>query len=252
MYPPGALGALRFLIPQVVTTSRVILGMFAIYWAAQHQFDLAAKIIVLGFLTDVLDGTLARKLGVTSLFGVFLDFFADYLYYVVAPTCLVLFLLAENARLYAVFLMALPTVGGALRYARRAGLTHTTHPGLRGSPGLPTNVCAFYMLSLVFLWREQVLDADSLSQILTVTLPALALLMPGPRIYPWLTDYLWILVPVSVGLYAMPFLYTGYLACISLGIIVMYVLFSPLLIPQHPIRPVAQAGETPPTGSVAH
>jgi phosphatidylserine synthase len=245
----GTTNLLRFMIPQVFTASRFILGMFAIYWAAQHQFDLAAKILVLGFMTDVFDGALARRLGVTSSFGLFFDFFADYLYYVVAPICLVLFLLAEKTGPFSLFLLTLPTVGGALRYALRAGLSDTAHPGIRGSPGLPTNVCAFYMLTFIFLWRERILDSDSLSQILRVTLPLLALLMPGPRRYPWLTDYLWILVPMAVGLYAMPFLYTGILASITLGLIVIYVLFSPMLIPQHAAAPAEQ---TPPTRAVAH
>ena len=252
MNPTGVPHLLRFVIPQIFTASRFILGMFAIYWAAQHQFDLAAKILVLGFMTDVFDGALARRLGVTSSFGLLFDFFADYLYYVVAPTCLVLFLVAEKTGPFSLFLLTLPTVGGALRYARRAGLSDTAHPGIRGSSGLPTNVCAFYMLSLVFLWREQILDTDSLSQILTITLPLLALLMAGPRRYPWLTDYLWILVPMAVGLYAMPFLYTGILASITLGVIVAYVLFSPMLIPQHAAHSAVPAGETPPTRATAH
>ena len=243
----GTTNLLRFTVPQVLTASRLILGMFAVYWAAQHQFDLAARILVLGFMTDIFDGALARKLGVTSSFGLLFDRFADYLYYVVSPTCLVVFLLAEKAGLFSLFLLTLPTVGGALRYARGLAGSDVPHPGIRGTPGLPTNVCAFYMLSLIFLWREQILGTDSLRQILSVTLPLLALLMAGPRRYPWLTDYLWILIPTAVGLCAMPFFYTGVLASITLGIIVIYVLFSPLLIPRYAANAAAPTGEAPPT-----
>jgi hypothetical protein len=108
------------------------------------------------------------------------------------------------------------------------------------------------MLTLIFLWREQILGTDSLRQILSVTLPLLALLMAGPRRYPWLTDYLWILIPTAVGLYAMPFFYTGVLASITLGIIVIYVLFSPLLIPRYAANAAAQTGEAPPTRAMVH
>jgi phosphatidylserine synthase len=243
---------IRFAVPQVFTASRLILGMFAIYWAAQHQFDLAAKILVLGFVTDVLDGALARKLGVTCEFGLLFDFFADYLYYVVAPTCLVLFLVGGKAGLLSLVLISLPTLGGAVRYAKRFALKEVVSCRIRSSLGLPTNVCAFYMLTLVFLWREQVLDIGSVSQILTVTLPFLAFLMPSPRRYPWLTDYLWIFIPMAVGLYLMPFIYTGVLASITLGLIVIYVLFSPLLIPQRVADAVAPEEQTAATRAVVH
>jgi phosphatidylserine synthase len=220
--------------------------MFAIRWAAQHQFDLAAKILVLGFMTDVLDGALARKLGVTSAFGLLFDRFADFLYYVVSPTCLVMFLLGERAGWFSLFLVISPVVGGALRYSRGLARSDAPHPGLQGTPGLPTNVCAFYMLTLFFLWRQQILPTDSLRQILSVTLPILALLMAGPRRYPWLTDYRWILVPTAVELWAMPFFYTTVLASITLSTIVIYVLFSPLLIRPHPINAAAQTGRAAP------
>jgi CDP-diacylglycerol--serine O-phosphatidyltransferase len=252
MNQTGAPNLPRFMIPQVLTASRFILGMFAIYWAAQRQFDLAAKILVLGFVTDVLDGALARKLGVTCEFGLLFDFFADYLYYVVAPTCLVLFLVGGKAGLLSLLLLSLPTLGGAVRYAKRAALKEAVYCRIRASAGLPTNVCAFYMLTFVFLWQERILDTDSLRQILTVTLPLLAVLMPGPRRYPWLTDYLWILIPMAVGLYTMPFLYTGILASITLGVIVIYVLFSPMLIPQHTADAAAPAGQTPTSRAGAH
>jgi CDP-diacylglycerol--serine O-phosphatidyltransferase len=207
--------------------------MLAIWWASHHQFDLAATVLVLGFMTDVVDGALARKLGVTSSFGLLFDFFADYLYYVVAPCCLAIFLVADSFGPVSVFLLTAPAVGGALRYSRKAGFTDTAHPGLRGSPGLPTNVCAFYVFSLVFLWREQVVDTETLGRILMITLPILAALMWGPRRYPWLTDYLWIFVPMAVGLYLMPFVQTTILASITLSLIVIYVIFAPFLIPQH-------------------
>ena len=243
---PRLTNSLRFTVPQTLTASRLILGMFAICWAAQHQYDLAAKILVLGFMTDAVDGALARKLGVTSAFGLVFDRFADFLYYVVSPTCLVVFLVREKAGLFSLFLLTSPVVGGALRYSRGLGRSDAPHPGLRGSPGLPTNVCAFYMLTLFFLWREQILPTDSLRQILSVTLPILALLMAGPRKYPWLTDYLWILIPTAVGLWAMPFIYTTVLAGITLSTIIIYVLFSPLLISKGPMHAAAQAGGATP------
>ena len=251
MNKPGPYRLFRFVIPQLLTASRFILGIFAIQWAAQHQFDLAAKIIVLGFCTDVLDGALARRMDVVSEFGVFFDFFADYLYYVIAPTCLVVFLVAKKAGILSLILLNLPVVAGAVRYARRGALKEAVYLCPRASAGLPTNVCAFYMLAFVFLWRERIVDTNTVYVILTATLPLLALLMPGPRKYPWLTDYLWIFIPVSVGLYAMPFLYTGILASITIGIVVMYVLFAPQLIVQHPAPSAAPATETPPTRAMA-
>lgn len=243
---------IRFAVPQVFTGLRLILGMFAIYFAAQRQFDLAGKILVLGFMTDVLDGALARKLGVTCEFGLLFDFFADYLYYVVAPTCLVLFLVGGKAGLITLFLISLPALGGAVRYAKRFALKEVVSCRIRSSLGLPTNVCAFYMITLVFLWRDGILETDSLSHIFVVTLPLLAFLIPSPLKYPWLTDYLWVLIPMAIGLYLMPFFYTGILASITLGLIVSYVLFSPLLIPQRVADAEAPEGQTTAARAVAH
>jgi hypothetical protein len=50
----------------------------------------------------------------------------------------------------------------------------------------------------------------------------------------------------------MPFFYTGVLASITLGIIVIYVLFSPLLIPRYAANAAAQTGEAPPRRALVH
>ena len=69
----------------MLTGSRVALGAAATVAALDGRFHTAAALITLGAATDILDGLLARRLGVASAFGALFDTFSDYLCFVVAP-----------------------------------------------------------------------------------------------------------------------------------------------------------------------
>lgn len=62
-----------FLIPNLITLSRLILIFPTLFLLTYHSWYLAFASIIVLFLTDFLDGLLARKLGQTSALGAILD-----------------------------------------------------------------------------------------------------------------------------------------------------------------------------------
>ncbi len=123
-----------------------------------------------------------------------------------------------------------------MRYARKAGLSDTEYPGIPASPGLATIVYGFYVVALVFLRREGVLETRTITWLLLAGAPFLSVLMVARTRYPKLGAYPWILIPILTGLLIMPFFQTAILARVMMGLVVGYVFLAPLLSDQHPGR----------------
>ena len=227
------LAGLRFAAPQALTAVRIVLAMYAMVLASRPQSEFAAELLLFGLATDVLDGTCARRLGVATDFGKLFDFFADYRYYVVAPAAMSLFLIEHDGPV-SVFLLSLPCLFAAMRYARKAGVSEAEYPGIPGSPGLPTIAYALFVIALALLRRERAVEPGTLTVVFTVFAPLLALLMTARTRYPKLSVYPWILIPILTGLMIMPFVLTAILAGITLGLIAAYVVVGPLLVEQAP------------------
>lgn len=84
-FPPAAL------VPNAITAAGIGLGLLAMVAAATGAYGDAAWLITLAALTDKLDGFTARRLGVSSAFGVQMDSLSDLLTFGVAPAALVYF-----------------------------------------------------------------------------------------------------------------------------------------------------------------
>lgn len=68
-----------FLVPNIITFSRIFLIPVAIYFLAVKNFNFAFPLILWLFISDFLDGVLARRLNQTSVLGSILDPVADKL-----------------------------------------------------------------------------------------------------------------------------------------------------------------------------
>ena len=215
--------------PHVFTAIRAALGMYLIFLVAQRQVETAAIIWLFGLGTDVLDGVLARRLGISSQFGNLFDFFADFVHHVLAPAAMSLSLIEDNAGPLRLLLLSLPSPCAAMRYARKAGLSDTEYPGIPASPGLATIVYGFYVVALVFLRREGVLETRTITWLLLTGAPVLSVLMVARTRYPKLGAYPWILIPILTGLLIMPFFQTAILARVMMGLVAGYVFLAPLL-----------------------
>ena len=68
-------------IPNVISLSRVAL---AVAFVGDHDVNARMLIVLVAAVTDMLDGWLARKAGITSRFGALIDPFADRVFVLVA------------------------------------------------------------------------------------------------------------------------------------------------------------------------
>ncbi len=236
----------RFVAPQILTSLRAVLGVFVIFLPVRYGIEIAAKVWLFGLATDALDGVCARKLGVASSFGELFDYFTDYIYYVVAPSAISFFLLGADLDLRGIFLLSMPYLFGAIRYARKTGLSETEIPGIPASPGMATVVYGLFVIALVFLHHEGILDSKTLTPLVLVATPLLSVLMVIRTRYPKLGVYAWILLPILTGLVIMPFYQTPILAEVMLGIVLAYIFIGPLLVKQRPERSVNPKGARTP------
>lgn len=76
------------LVPNIITFLNLFCGFSSIYFSFTGKIDLAAMSIMLATIFDMLDGRLARVLGVTSEIGKELDSFSDLTTFGIAPAFL--------------------------------------------------------------------------------------------------------------------------------------------------------------------
>ena len=109
---------LAFFVPNIFTALNLGCGYFSILQSVQGNFKVAAILIVLGCFFDLMDGRMARMMGVQSGFGEQFDSLSDLVSFAMAPSIL----------FYKFFLTGFGRVGlvvsfffclcGALRLAR--------------------------------------------------------------------------------------------------------------------------------------
>ncbi len=107
-----------FLLPNILTTTNIFCGFYALLATMQGDFSQSGVVIVLAMILDSLDGRIARITNTMSKFGAEFDSLADLVAFGIAPA-----ILAYSWALYAYgkwgWLVAfLFVVCGALRLAR--------------------------------------------------------------------------------------------------------------------------------------
>lgn len=86
---PKAILRLKAFIPNLITLANLTLGCFGVFWALVGRLENAVFALLLGTLLDAMDGSIARKLGVSSEFGARLDSKADGVSFGVLPAVIV-------------------------------------------------------------------------------------------------------------------------------------------------------------------
>lgn len=245
---------LRFIIPQALTGLRGALGAAAFFAAFRGDLPLSAELIILGVVTDNLDGFLARRLKVLSEFGARFDYYTDYLCYVVVPAALSFTLAEASARPSSLLVLSLPLLTGAIRYSRNSGLALKEDFEKLGFPGLGTLFYGFFVIALVFLASNNSLSDEAVTGMLLFGVPVFSLLMLVPVRYPKMVGQRAVLLPVILGLNLMPFVLTRFLAGLTIAVIFLYTFLAPMLIRQNlatsrPVRPEPPQGRmTSPDG----
>lgn len=144
------------ILPSIATVSSLIFGVLAIMVLSDERFLLAAMLITLGSIMDVLDGQLAARLGAISTIGKELDSLADMVTFGIAPTLLLyhLLLIVGVAPPIAILTSLAFVLAGAFRLAR-----FNTLPSDREAyfKGLPIPMACILLITGSF-WRHWLIN----------------------------------------------------------------------------------------------
>lgn len=152
---------LRSFIPNSLTSSNLLCGCAATVLALQGNLFLAAALIVVAAILDLLDGMAARALNASSTIGEQLDSLADMVSFGVAPGMLVFSMLLQvedghGWLPYAAFIIPLCS---AFRLARFNAFKQevSSFIGL----ATPANALFWALLVLVAAWQDGRLDGNA-------------------------------------------------------------------------------------------
>lgn len=153
-----------YLLPNVLTTSGLFAGFFAIILATKGHYADAAIAIFVAMLFDGLDGRVARLTNTQSSFGEQYDSMADMLSFCVAPALLVYFWQFSDLGKIGWLGAFVYAAAGALRLAR-----FNTQIGVedkRYFQGLPSPAAAALVAGMV--WTKQSIGVTDYDQYLTL------------------------------------------------------------------------------------
>jgi CDP-diacylglycerol--serine O-phosphatidyltransferase len=179
------------ILPTLVTMANGYCGVLAIYKTHDGKFGSAAFFILIAMIFDVLDGMVARKAGITSRFGAYLDSLCDAISFGVAPAFLTKAAVeASGFNIYGPKVLTVLTsifaLCALLRLARY-NVEHTVGEGttteestaVESFAGMPTPGAAGIVASLVFLQEDvdRVIDYGFAYWLLPVICAVLGYLM---------------------------------------------------------------------------
>ena len=154
-------------IPSIATLTSLACGVVAIMVLPDGNFLLAALLIMIGSVLDVLDGQLAVRLNAVSDIGKELDSLADVITFGVAPTMLIyhLLLIVGVDRPVAILSSLAFVMAGALRLAR-----FNTIPSDRNAffTGMPIPMGSALLITASF-WQHWVINIWWTMAVITVS-----------------------------------------------------------------------------------
>ena len=174
-------------LPSLLTLSNLFLGFLSILYIQKGEFILGCQLILIAALLDSLDGKLARKIGVSSLFGKEIDSLADVVSFCLAPSFLIVNMMPfyyENTYhsnfIVAAILSSFPLLMGAIRLAR-FNVEHDEESKRQYYEGLPTPMAAISICALIMMLieLESIIYANILYQLLIPIIILLSFLMIG-------------------------------------------------------------------------
>lgn len=153
-----------YLLPNLITTAGLFSGFYSIICTLNHDYRLAAIMILVAQLCDVLDGRIARLTRSSSSFGVQYDSLADLIAFGVAPGILVYTWALRPWGRWGWLAATLYVTAGALRLARfnvQVGTVERRHflglPIPAGANMIAATVLLYYYLGGQGAAHKQVL-----------------------------------------------------------------------------------------------
>src|ERR1700724_9959 len=120
--PPPSRGIralrLRIILHILVALLALCVGLTAIRFAIEGQFETAVAAVIVAAILDGLDGRIARALRGTSRFGAELDSLADFVAFGVAPALILYFWGLHEMKSFGWFAALVFAIAAALRLAR--------------------------------------------------------------------------------------------------------------------------------------
>ncbi len=194
---------IRAIPPNLITATGMVIGILSIFRSSTGDFDTAAWFIALAALLDKLDGTVARRLGGSSPFGVQFDSFSDFVTFGFAPAALCYYASQAQASVAwgpsaepyfgilpsAVVLTSICILYVVCASVRLAKFNIITSESPGWFQGLPTTLSGS-LVALLYLAGD---DLGLPNSILTAYLPAILLLnttlmicnLPLPKLRLW-------------------------------------------------------------------
>lgn len=139
-----------YVLPNLFTTLSLLSGFFAIISVLDGKFQYAASAILVSFLFDGLDGSIARLTNSTSRFGIEYDSLSDLVAFGVAPSLLVFTWALQPFGRFGWLAAFLYVACGALRLARFNVQVNIVNTGKFN--GLPIPAAASLIASTVLLF----------------------------------------------------------------------------------------------------
>ena len=177
----------RAAVPNFFTLMNLLAGFFSLIQTAAGNLEAAAWLVVLAAFFDLLDGLMARLVGVSGEFGVELDSLSDVVSFGVAPSFLLYeFGLNQLGPMWGGLLASLPALFGAVRLARfnSAAVVGEKQAEFVGLP-IPAQagaVVVFILASVDMDWFN-VLARPQISILITIVV-GLSALMVAPISFP--------------------------------------------------------------------
>lgn len=171
---------IRFYIPTIVTLLSLFLAFSAIILVPLGDFYCSFGFALLAFITDTLDGFLARKFGVETKIGAVLDSFGDVFIYLLYPAVVFIYFFELNSPLAFCFI-ALFFFAGLYRLVRFTKIGFSLKDGKIGYAGVPVVFSHVLVLCFVLL---KVLDLPFFVLIAYTGIFALTVLMVQNFYFP--------------------------------------------------------------------
>lgn len=166
---------LRAVIPSAITLSAILAGYLAILSAFHGDYRIAAGLILVACVLDMLDGRVARAIKATSEFGGEFDSLADMVNYGVAPSLLFYFLYFQEWGIPGAVLSFMPVCCAGIRLAR---FNIGSDPDIptKYFVGLPTTMAAVVMAGYI-IFAARLPDTATASNAAAALTVFLSLLM---------------------------------------------------------------------------
>ncbi len=206
----------RAAVPNFFTLMNLLAGFFSLIQTAAGHLEAAAWLVVLAAFFDLLDGMMARLVGVSGEFGVELDSLSDVVSFGVAPSFLVYqFGLDQLGPMWGGLLASLPALFGAVRLAKFNSIAVVGEKSNEFS-GLPIpaqagTVVVFILAMLDQRWFD-VLARPQISVLITLVV-GLSFLMVTPISFPALPH------PSAANLRKYRWRYGLFLLALVLGVV---------------------------------